>query len=128
MIQELRTFHPSSTGDSGLLRFVSEFEARSGRLVGCLQNRSTWKNRGTLEGTSYQQVEVTRPIEPDMHDIPMLHDPSGEIILVDDIEIYLPQLGQFEISDAEEEELDSNDDDDAEEENKEYEANDFDFE
>ncbi|KAL3533667.1 hypothetical protein ACH5RR_007188 [Cinchona calisaya] len=65
--------------------------------------------------------------DPDMHDITMLRNPSGEMVLMDNIEIYLPQLGQFEISDTEEEKLDSDVDDDTEKEDEEDEANDFDF-
>ncbi|KAL3537130.1 hypothetical protein ACH5RR_000496 [Cinchona calisaya] len=87
--------------------------------------------RGKIEEqwkeTAYQQVKVTRPIDPNMHDILMLRDQSDEMVLVDDIEIYLPQLGQFEIGDVEEEELDNDDKDDIEEEEEEDEADDFDF-
>ncbi|KAL3533669.1 hypothetical protein ACH5RR_007190 [Cinchona calisaya] len=81
-----------------------------------------WKNRGPVEGNCLLTGQGYRPIDPDRHDITMLRNPSGEMVLMDDIEIYLPQLGQFEISDAEEEELDSDVDHDTEEEDEEDEA------
>ncbi|KAL3513336.1 hypothetical protein ACH5RR_026053 [Cinchona calisaya] len=59
--------------------------------------------------TAYQQDRVVAPIEPELHDIPTLQDPSGEVVFVDEIEIHLPQ---FNITSFNEEEEDDDDDDD----------------
>ncbi|KAL3533939.1 hypothetical protein ACH5RR_007460 [Cinchona calisaya] len=62
--------------------------------------------------TAYQQDQVVAPIEPELHDIPTLQDPSGEVVFVDEIEIHLPQFDITSFNEEEEEDDDDDDDDD----------------
>ncbi|KAL3500268.1 hypothetical protein ACH5RR_039361 [Cinchona calisaya] len=82
--------------------------------------------------TAYQQDRVVAPIEPELHDIPTLQDPSGEVVFVDEIEIHLPQFNTTSFNEEEEEDDDDDDDDDTSEDVEDNdvdndEADEFDF-